>query len=89
MDELLKTRLFSLLSEPSQVTNEEMQSAYGCFTEQVKTESQSEQNYTEIFRILNTTRIEFAFLKSLYRYEQGEKCSKISLSAKSISTHQQ
>lgn len=53
MNELFKLRLFSLLAEPSQVTNEEMQSAYGCFTEQVNKVSQSENEYSKIFRILN------------------------------------
>jgi len=80
MNELLKSRLFSLLSEPSQqVTNEEMQSAYGNLMKQVVTISQSEKNYSEIFRMLNTTRIELAFLKSLYWYEQEKKCPKIRL----------
>ncbi len=86
MNELLKTRLFSLLAEPSQITNQEMQNAYGCFMEQLRTISQSEQNYSEAFRMLNTTRVELAFLKSLCRHEQGEKCPKIRLSAKSISS---
>jgi hypothetical protein len=31
MNELSNTKLFALLSEPSQVTNEEMQNAYGNF----------------------------------------------------------
>lgn len=79
MNELSRERLISLLSDASQVTNEEMQSAYGCFTKQVKTVSQSEQNYSETFRTLNNTRIELAFLKSLYRYEQGGKCPEICL----------
>lgn len=77
MNELLETRLFGLLSESSQVTNHEMKNAYGCFMEQVRTVSKSEQNYSEIFRKLNTTRIELAFLKSLYQYEQEKKCPKI------------
>lgn len=81
MNDLLKTRLFSLLSEIShEVINEEMQTAYGCFREQVKTVSQSEQNYSEVFRMLNITRIELVFLQSLYRYEEGKKCPKICLS---------
>lgn len=84
MKELLKSRLFSLLSETSSVTNEEIKNAYGCFMEQVENVSQSELNHSEIFRILNTTRIEFAFLKSLYRYEQGEKCPKICLYSEGI-----
>lgn len=85
MNELLKTRLFSLLSEPSQVTNEEFQNAYGCFMEQLKTASQSEQNYSETFRMLDSTRIELAFLKSHYRYEQEKKCPEICLYPKGIS----
>lgn len=80
MNELLKTRMFSLLSESSQVTNEEMQNAYGGFMEQLRTVSQPEIDYSEVFRILDTTRIELAFLKSLIRNEQGEKCPEISLS---------
>ena len=81
MNDLLKLELFGLLSEPSQTsTNEEMQNAYECFTEQVETVSQSENSFPEIYRILNNTRVELIFLKSLYRHEQGKKCSKICLS---------
>lgn len=83
MDELLKTELFGLMNENSQeITNEQMQCAYECFMEQLKMLCQSEQNYTNTFRMLNTTRIELAFLKSLYRYEQGKKRPKICLSSK-------
>lgn len=89
MNELLKTKLFSLLSEPSQVTNQETEYAYGCFMEQLRTiVSQPETDYSAVFRMLNTTRIELAFLKSLYRYEQGEKCLEISLSSKNFSPYQ-
>lgn len=89
MNDLLQTKLFYLLVESSQeVTNEEMQSAYGSFMERLRTVSQSEIDYSEVFRMLNTTRIELAFLKSLYRYEQGEKCPEISLSSKSFSPYQ-
>ena len=81
MNELLETRLFSLLSEPSQTsTNEEMQSAYGNFMEQVETVSQSESTYPKIYRMLNITRVELVFIESLYRHEQGKKCPKIRLS---------
>lgn len=79
MNELLKTKLFSLLTESSQVTNEEIENAYGCFTEHMKAVSQSEQDYSETFRMLNLTRIELVFIES-HRYEQGEKCSEICLS---------
>ena len=75
MNELVKTELFSLLSESSQEnTNEEMQSAYGCFLEQVNKVSQSENKYSKIFRILNITRVELVSIESLYQHEQGEKC---------------
>ncbi|RRD57562.1 hypothetical protein EII40_12825 [Tannerella forsythia] len=81
MNELLEERLFSLLTEPSQeVTNKEMQCTYGVFMEQVKTVSQSEQEFSEIYRMLNITRIELVFLQSLHRYEQGKKCPEICLS---------
>lgn len=86
MNDLLETKMFRLLSKSSQqVTNEEIQTAYGCFMEQLKTVSQSEQSYSEAFRILDTTRIELAFLKSLYRYEQEKKCPEICLYPKGIS----
>lgn len=82
MNEILKMKLFSLLSGTSQVTNEQMQSAYDNFMKGVETVSQSEKDYSKIYRMLNTIRIELAFLKSLHRYEQGEKCPEICLSPK-------
>ncbi len=83
MNELSRERLISLLVDTSQkVANEEMQSAYGCFMEQVNKVSQSEKTYSEIFRMLNITRIELVFIETLYRYGQGEKCLEISLSTK-------
>lgn len=82
MNELLRERLISLLSEPSQVTNEEIQNAYGCFMEQLRTVSQSENDFSKVFRMLNNTRIELVFIESLYRYGQGEKCPEICLSPK-------
>lgn len=80
MHDLLNERLISLLAEPAQVTNEEIQNAYVCFMEQVRTVSQSGQDYSEVFRTLNFTRIELVFLQSLRRYGQGEKCPEICLS---------
>lgn len=82
MDYLQKTKMLSLLSEPlQQVTNQEMQSAYESFTEQLRTiVSQSEQNYSETFRMLNITRIELVGIESLHRHGQGEKRPKICLS---------
>jgi len=88
MNELSRERLIRLLSEPTQVTNKEMQNAYGCFMKQVKVVSQSENDYSETFRTLNITRIELVFTESLYRYEQEKKCPKINLSTKGVSTYQ-
>jgi len=75
MDKLLKTRLLELFPKSSQVTNEEMEIAYGGFMEQVRTISQSEQNYSDVFRKLNATRIELIAIQALHRYEQGKKCA--------------
>lgn len=76
MNELLKEKLFSLLSESSQEnTNEEMQNAYECFMEQLRTVSQSETDYFEIYRILSITRIELVSVRTHHRYGQGEKCA--------------
>lgn len=80
MNELSRERLISLLSDPTQVTNEEMHSAYECLMKRIETVSQSKNGYSEIFRKLNNTRIELVFIESLYRYEQGEKCPEICLS---------
>lgn len=86
MNDLCKAEFFFLLKGNSQtVTNEEMQNAYGCFMEQLKTVSQSEQNYSETFRMLNITRVELVFIETLYRHEQGEKCPEIRLSSKGFS----
>lgn len=83
MNDLLQTRLFCLLTESSQkVTNEEIQNAYDCFMEQVKIVCQPEQDYSEIFRMLNNTRIELIGIETLYRYEQGKKRPKICLPQK-------
>lgn len=87
MNELFRERLIKLLSEPSQVTNKEMQIAYECFMKKVETVNQSEKDYTIIFRTLNTTRIELVAVQALHRYEQGEKCPEICLSTKSSSRY--
>jgi hypothetical protein len=84
MDDLLKTRFFSLLYKISQkVTNQKMQHAYEIFVIDVLTLNQTETDYRTIFRSLNLTRIEFQSLQAQILYEQGEKCPKISLLAES------
>ncbi len=75
MNDFSKTKLFSLLSEPSQVTNKEMQSAYEDFIAQIINLNQSEVNLAEAFRNLNFTRIEFDVLGALPFYGQGGKCA--------------
>ena len=75
MNELLNMRLFGLLSETShQVTNEELQDAYGEFIEQIKTVSNG-NDYSTTYRILVATRIEIASLETTPLYGQGEKCA--------------
>jgi hypothetical protein len=82
MNELLRTRFFGLLAEPSQeVANEQMSNAYGEFMEHVKAVGDFNDNATA-FRTLNITRIELSTLETAYRYEQGEKCLEKSVSAK-------
>lgn len=76
MNDLCKSELFRLLSEPSQtVTNVEIQSAYECFIRKIVTLNHSENNNHEVYRMLNITRVELIGLELLYQYEQGEKCA--------------
>lgn len=75
MNELSRERLIRLLSDPTQFTNEEMQTAYGCFMEQLRMVSQSETDYSEIYRMLSITRIELVSVRTHHRYGQGEKCA--------------
>lgn len=75
MNDLLQTRLFGLLSEPSQeVTNEKIQNAYGEFVEQIRIVSNG-NDYSTAYRILVATRIEIASLETTPLYGQGEKCT--------------
>lgn len=75
MNDLLQTRIFELLFETSQeVTNEEMQVAYGEFLEQIKNISDG-IDYSVIYRTLNATRIEIASLETTPFYGLGGKCA--------------
>lgn len=73
MIDLSNMRLFTLLVEPSQITNEEMQNAYEDFIGHIKAVSNSD-DYSNIFRTLNFTRIELVSVEPAFRYEQGGKC---------------
>ena len=75
MNDLLQTRIFGLLNETSQeITNEEMQNAYGEFIHHVRTMSNENFNST-IYRLLVATRIEIASLETAPLYGQGGKCA--------------
>ncbi|WP_196039596.1 hypothetical protein ACGE0T_00855 [Parabacteroides sp. APC149_11_2_Y6] len=75
MYDLLETKFFSLLADTSQeVTNEEMQNAYGKFIEQIRMVSNG-NDYSTTYRILVATRIEIASLETAPLYGQGEKCA--------------
>lgn len=75
MNDLLKARIFGLLSETSQeVTNDEIQNAYDKFVEQIRTVS-NENDYSTAYRILAATRIEIASFETTPLYGQGEKCT--------------
>lgn len=75
MNDLLKTELFSLLTESSFATVKQMQQAYETFVKKVETLNQSETDYPTIFRILSFTRIEFRTLQARFLCEQGKKCT--------------
>lgn len=75
MNDLSKTRIIILLTDSSQkVTDTEMQDAYDEFIRCIATIGNSKDN-SNIFRMLNLTRIEIEPLKELYQYEQGKKCA--------------
>ena len=75
MNVLLNMRMFRLFSETSQeVTNSEMQEAYGEFVEQIRTISNG-NDYSTTYLILAATSIEIALLKTIPLYGQGKKCA--------------
>ena len=75
MNDLLQTRIFRLLSETSQeVTNEELQNAYGEFLSKIEVVS-VEESYSTTYRTLTATRIEIASLETAPLYGQGGKCA--------------
>lgn len=75
MNDLLKTSFFILLAETSpKVASTEIQDAYEKFVKCVLGISNSE-DYSDIFRTLNLTRIEIAALSKLQQYELEKKCA--------------
>lgn len=76
MNDFTKARIFELLSESSQeVTNQEMQEAYGEFVEQIRTVNNGNY-YSTTYRLLVAIRIEIASLETIPPYEQGENALK-------------
>lgn len=75
MEKLVKTEFFRLLSESSQVTKQEMKTAYENFITAIQTLNQSETDCQTVFRILSSTHIEFRILQSENLCEQGKKCA--------------
>lgn len=76
MEKLLNMKLLSFLSDTSSLAINETQNAYECFMKHIRVISQSENNYSETYRELNLTRIEFVSLQSYLQCEQGKKCAK-------------
>ena len=88
MNDLLQTRIFRLLSETSQeVTNQEMQNAYGEFVEQIRIVGDGD-DYSTTYRIFVATRIEIASLGTAPLYGQGGKCAKKTVLTKNIGYNQ-
>lgn len=72
MNDLQKTELFNLMNENSkEITNEQIQCAYGKFIAYIDTISQVRNDYANIIRKLNITRIELESLFKQFQYEQG------------------
>lgn len=75
MYDSFRMKFINLLADTSQeVTNDKMQNAYEEFVEYITTIS-SPEDYINIFRMLNLTRIEIISLQTMYRFGQGEKCA--------------
>jgi len=72
--ELLTMKLFSFLSSPStqEPTEEKMQAAYETFTEQIRSNCNSEDK-DSAYRTLKDSCIELEALNTLYRYKEEEK----------------
>ncbi|OCW94642.1 hypothetical protein A9168_06475 [Macellibacteroides sp. HH-ZS] len=74
MNGLLNQKFFRLLSEPSQVSMQEIQVAYDAFIKEFTEISSSEEDYSKVFRLLNHSRIELDSLKISPLLESGGGC---------------
>ena len=64
MNDLTTKEFFRLLSEPSQVSNKEIQVSYESFVKHIEETSSSETDYSKVFRLLNHSRIEIDSIKT-------------------------
>ena len=84
MNDLSKTRIIILLTDSSQkVTDTEMQDAYDEFIRNIATIGSSKDN-SNIFRMLNLTRIEIAPLKELYQCEYNPQNEAFAIPKRSV-----
>lgn len=82
MKQFQNRRLLSILTESSQVSNEEIRNAYEDFVEHVTEMCDSETDYSALFRMLNNYRTEVELIKSNFLYDRGKKCNQTYVSAK-------
>lgn len=71
MNDLTTKEFFRLLSEPSQVSNKEIQASYESFVKHIEETSSSETDYSKVFRLLNHSLIEIDSIKASSLYELG------------------
>lgn len=74
MNDLITTRLFNLIVEESPIQSpNEIKSAYEEFIKQIKYIIETGENYIDIVRTLNYTRIEFVTLDILSLNDNKKK----------------
>ena len=71
MNDLTTKEFFRLLSEPSQVSNKEIQASYESFVKHIEETSSSETDYSKVFRLLNHSLIEIDSIKTSSLCESG------------------
>ena len=71
MNDLTTKEFFRLLSEPSQVSNKEIQVSYESFVKHIEETSSSETDYSKVFRLLNHSLIEIDSIKTSSLYGSG------------------
>lgn len=86
MNDLTRTKFFILLTRNSQeVANEEMRNAYVGLLKEINNLNQSEIDYSNVYRELNLTRIEFVYLQYTFNTSRGKNALKNIYLQKAIS----